>query len=746
MIVVLAVVYTLVRLGFVYKKDMKSYWCTFWKIGGFAVLGVAIAGVILLPVLYIFTHDSRLTSSSQPFHLFYPLKYYSALPSVFLAFKNSFWLCIGLTAPVVLAVFLLFFKRKTDTFLKVMFIIGIVIMLFPILGRFLNGMSYMSNRWSWAFDLLCAYILTKEWDDLFEIGQKNYRKLVICTGVIYLVCVIADRSRGKASLAAIIMVLAVLFVLGSDLLPQKRHVRELSVFALVCISVVNMAYWRYAPEEGNYVNEALESAEVDKRLDNNELKLFSDNEDGSYIRITGRCLTKNANILEGIASTQYYWSISNSYLNQYRESLNMRENSVYDYEGYDDRTTPIALSSVNYFVTRTYDNRGIPYSYTQVTSANTKEKLIEEYTDKLKRELSVEELTEAQADKLYEKLDLPFGILKNEYALPLGYCYDSYISAESYDSLDPVQKQESQLSAVYLAGKEPQGISEFKGEAREYTIPYEISFDSDEISVTAEGIVTTADSVKATVTFEGLPDAETYIAFEGFDFKPTTDYDLYFGGDSVDPLKLYNKTNWERLSKDTQIGFKEDKLFSDYLSEITIDLSSSHNVNKKLGYTSPDSQGSSGRHDFIVNMGYQAEAENKITIEFPVKGRYFFDQLKIYCVPMGDYKERVSALKENSLKDVKMDVDIVSGTIELSDNKLMVMAIPYSAGWTAYIDGVKTETFLANERHIGIEVPAGHHSIELRYSTPWKKAGALLSLAGIFGTVILAVLLKRKKL
>ena len=42
-------------------------------------------------------------------------------------------------------------------------------------------------------------------------------------------------------------------------------------------------------------------------------------------------------------------------------------------------------------------------------------------------------------------------ILENEYALPIGYTYDRYLSISDYESLNAIQKQEIQLRAAALA-------------------------------------------------------------------------------------------------------------------------------------------------------------------------------------------------------------------------------------------------------------------------------------------------------
>lgn len=703
-------------------------------------MGVCIAGIVFLPVISIFAHDSRI-SVRQPFHLFYPLEYYSIFPSMFTSNNSSYWVNIGFTAPALLAILVLFIRKESSLFLRVLVIISIIILAFPILGRFLNGMSYMTNRWIWAFDLLGAYILTEEWERLFKLKKNEYIKLIIFGTVYFIICLLADRSRSAQTFAAIPFIFISLIVINKDEGERLLYIKQFVMLVMVGICSINLGFWLYAPGAGNYVNEFMENSKILDELKYDELELVNKSKEKSYTRITGRNITINSNILKGISSTQFYWSISNPFFNNYRKALNMREASLYNFEGYDDRTVPIELSSVDYFIARTDNLNGIPYGYSFVSSNNIKEPLRRKYAAKLKDEMYDNEISEPQINKLDSALNAEYSLFKNDYAIPLGYCYDQYIAGDKYNELDPVQKQEVQLDAVYL-DREHSGIKKFSNEVDNYSIPYEVICNGNEISETDEGFVTTADNVTATISFNGLPNAETYIGFSGFDFEPTLKYDLYHGNESVDPLNLYNKTNWDLLSKNDQVNLKKEKIFYNYQVSVDVSVHSSANVWKTLSYVSPDSSFSSGRHDYIINLGYQSNPETQIEINFPKTGKYKLDELKVYAIPMDNYVQKISSLNEYTLKNVNMDVDDVRGTLELPEKKILVMSIPYSIGWRAYVDGERVETFVANERHVGIEVPKGNHEIEFKYSMPFKYQGLSLSIIGFAGVAVIYVLRK----
>ena len=76
-----------------------------------------------------------------------------------------------------------------------------------------------------------------------------------------------------------------------------------------------------------------------------------------------------------------------------------------------------------------------------------------------------------------------------------------------------------------------------------------------------------------------------------------------------------------------------------------------------------------------------------------------------------------------------------------------MVTLPYSAGWTALVDGKPAPVLLANGRYLGLDLSAGHHEIELHYATPYLRAGALISALSLLllALGILAAELRRRK-
>ena len=68
------------------------------------------------------------------------------------------------------------FKAKKYTALKVGFVLLNAFLLLPYAGHVLNGFSYVSNRWIWAYGMLIAYIFVKIYPELFTTDSEGKKK------------------------------------------------------------------------------------------------------------------------------------------------------------------------------------------------------------------------------------------------------------------------------------------------------------------------------------------------------------------------------------------------------------------------------------------------------------------------------------------------------------------------------------------------------------------------------------------
>jgi len=81
--------------------------------------------------------------------------------------------------------------------------------------------------------------------------------------------------------------------------------------------------------------------------------------------------------------------------------------------------------------------------------------------------------------------------------------------------------------------------------------------------------------------------------------------------------------------------------------------------------------------------------------------------------------------------------------VTLEADAIVVVADTYNAGWRAWIDGQPTRIHPANLLFRGIPVPAGTHTLELRYAPPAFRWGVLLFSIGAVACCLMIVAPRR---
>ena len=111
---------------------------------------------------------------------------------------------------------------------------------------------------------------------------------------------------------------------------------------------------------------------------------------------------------------------------------------------------------------------------------------------------------------------------------------------------------------------------------------------------------------------------------------------------------------------------------------------------------------------------------------------------------MENYASQVDTLAQDTLQNLTIGTDRVTGSISLSNDKWLCLAIPYSIGWKAYVDGEAVELHQANIQYMALPLTAGQHHVELIYRTPLLKTG--LCISAFTGLVLIGMyVFSRKK-
>ncbi len=86
----------------------------------------------------------------------------------------------------------------------------------------------------------------------------------------------------------------------------------------------------------------------------------------------------------------------------------------------------------------------------------------------------------------------------------------------------------------------------------------------------------------------------------------------------------------------------------------------------------------------------------------------------------------------------------VEGSVTLSNDGYLMVSIPCENGWSAYVDGVKTEIISADYAFSAIKLSAGEHEIEFRYTTPYIKTGGVISIVSVAIFVTTYIVIRKK--
>ncbi|MBP5262363.1 MAG: YfhO family protein [Clostridiales bacterium] len=118
-----------------------------------------------------------------------------------------------------------------------------------------------------------------------------------------------------------------------------------------------------------------------------------------------------------------------------------------------------------------------------------------------------------------------------------------------------------------------------------------------------------------------------------------------------------------------------------------------------------------------------------------------------YELTQNDFYNAISYLNDEELEVTDYSSTDLKGTVTALNDGLLFLSIPYSEGWTAYVDGKEQEITPIGDAFIGLELDAGKHDIELKYSPEGFGTGLLISigsLAVMAGLSVLFELLNRK--
>lgn len=313
-----------------------------------------------------------------------------------------------------------------------------------------------------------------------------------------------------------------------------------------------------------------------------------------------------------------------------------------------------------------------------------------------------------QIARLGEETELSYGynrfvqerdgyvVYETSNALPLAFLYDHIMQEADYNTLDVAEKQQVMMQAAVIADGDMDKVGEtpvMKSGEAEYCHRdslYQIE-DAQGVSVHDNWYEVTQAGAFIQLQTDLGQAAERYFVFDNL---------WYEGADSA-RITVTNDVN--------ACGLDVNSVASNYYA---------------------------GIHDFLCNMGYSEEHGGSYRIIFSSPGTYQVDEIRIVDQPLERLETWSCARRE---KEVAYSIgeDEILLQAETKEDSLLYLAIPYSEGWSAWVDGKKVPVMKVNHFGMGIYISQGEHSICLKYHTPYLRIGLVLMAAGVIGCCII---------
>ena len=123
----------------------------------------------------------------------------------------------------------------------------------------MNGMAYVSNRWSFGYSMLVAYIIVDGMERLLTLAKKEKIACTVTSGLFVLYVLAVPMVRIKESFVAVgwmVLLLAALIIVKGE---RKR---KFAVLILCAGNMVLNGLFMYCAGEDQYINRFIKSGQA----------------------------------------------------------------------------------------------------------------------------------------------------------------------------------------------------------------------------------------------------------------------------------------------------------------------------------------------------------------------------------------------------------------------------------------------------------------------------------------------------
>lgn len=696
---ILLVVYCLVR--YVYldeEKTLRNFCKWFIRIFGPSVLAIGMASFLFLPVADSILGQDRL-SVSRDNSAFYSIPYYVNLFAGTITAQSVGSECFYGFAPLALfALLSLFGKEGGDRarIIRTLFVIFLIMLCIPLVGRFMNGMSYPSNRWVWAVSLLAGIAVAVALPQVEKI--KEYRlaavvKTLVLSAIVLVVLLpmLTSFSLFYQSLVVLLLV-AVAAALGTKML------KAVATFS-VLVSAGFLFYQWGNGVAASHVDIG-RSYEVIKEQEPGVEELFgtvSDEDQWRYeSRSPGR---RNSNIAFNALGTSFYNSFYNSYIDRYHDSLGLASSPFnFSYNGLCGDAVIEAFAGVKYYVSEIGDEAAQPPFL----------------FDTLASSVDVEGRS--------------YGLWQSGHVLPMAMFLDDVMSEDQYYALSMGERKAALLDYLVVDLEEPSDSVDTAtlGSA----VDYEVVAVEGEDPYLEDGLLYVPDGgVTINLKFFAPEDSVLYLGVYGLDFVSSS----YGDSVSAGPEFLIDAKN---ILSGVSAGKPRDYNVSVSLGDWQTTLWRPTKYHDLYG----------GKNDWSLKLP-DVSGEAVVALSISEPGVYSMDSLQIEAMEKKSTLEKIDVLACSGVDCRGFAGNEFTCSVEsVGDGGYLFFRIPYGKGWSATVDGVQVEVLNADVGFMAVKLEQGSRLVELNYQTPGFREGCWISAISwaLFFSCAIAGRLRRK--
>ncbi|MDO5147386.1 MAG: YfhO family protein [Eubacteriales bacterium] len=675
-------------------RNFKTFFTRGLTIVGSYVLGASIGVISLFTSFGSYMGSSRTDGGGlSDFLSTTPLFYRAGWPTDFFvsflsdSFSPGMWLKLGFAPSAFLAIVLLFTRRKQNKKeLLPIFLIFSFFCFFPIFGYIFSGFSSVTNRWCYIYAIVVTFVLAENMEGFLRLTASELKIMLGILAYYAGILFFSTRYRtdnvfGAFGLLALMVIL--LLVLNHDALRISARKAKGAIFFLTVFSVVINAnlFMTAGDHMETYVEKGTSMSRMSRTalryLDKAIAKQGEPEKEEDFYRSTNLKTygdTRCSSLIYGYNDLSTFTSTLGGSIVDYNRAMGNVDWNIVSIYSYNFRTFMHELASVRYIGTASDVKLPLPYGYQKIYDKETKNRT--------------------------------YSIYENQYALPLGYTYDTIFSEKEAAGMSAAEKQEAtMLSAIVEDDALEKNSNIRQVDALPLTvkkIPVSKMKTTGDVTMEKGKITIGENGGTLKIFFKGEENAETYLSFRGDIYHP----------------------------KDAAEHFIPTKIKAD-------------DVNYKYRFRI-DSY-STGQEEYLFHLGYREDALSSCTLKFESKGFLLFDEINIYSQPMDSYPQRALALRQESLENVKTENNTVTGEITVSGDKMLVLSLPYQRGWTAWVDGEEVEIQKVNYQYMGLNLTSGHHKIRLHYQLPGIRYAGMITLGGLLTFLAIVLVQSTRK-